>query len=108
MNIHATNLRGPAGSSPEEGAVRTARFGAAARGEVAGDGGKGASVGTPGLRGGCGATPGLAGPGAPACRPVLGHRLVSPATVLFLLIGTLSGLIIRSLPRLPLLAGVGK
>lgn len=69
MNIHATNLRGPAGSSPEERAVRTARFGAAARGEVAGDGGKGASVGTPGLRGGCGATPGLAGRALPPAAP---------------------------------------
>lgn len=64
-------------------------------------------MGAPGLRG-CGETRGLSGPGVPARRPVPGYRPVSRATMLFLFIGTLSGLIIRSLPKLLLLAIVGK
>lgn len=65
------------------------------------------SVGAPGLRG-CGDTRRPSGPGAPARRPVPGDKLVSLATVLFLFIETLSGLIIRSLQQLLLLAIVGK
>lgn len=44
----------------------------------------------------------------PSATQVPGDRLVSLATVLFLFIETLSGLIIRSLQQLLLLAIVGK
>lgn len=43
MNIHASNLRGPANSSPAEGAPRLASLRAAGRGEVAGGRGEGAA-----------------------------------------------------------------
>lgn len=65
-------------------------------------------MGTPSLGlGGCGATRGPIGARVLA-RPAPGDRLVSWVTALFLFIGTLSGLIIRSLPRLLLLAIAGK
>lgn len=64
-------------------------------------------MGALGLRG-CGDTRRPSRPGAPARHPVPGERLVSLATVLFLFIETLSGLIIRSWQRLLLLAIVGK
>lgn len=69
-------------------------------------------MGTSGVGlGGCGATRGPRVPGAlarPPPSPPGDDRLVSWVTALFLFIGTLSGLIIRSLPRLLLLAIAGK
>lgn len=110
MNIHAANPPGPAESSSQEGAAKTARFRATTRGEV---GVERRQRGNPefGSRWVLGAEQpvGLWGR-ALAClpAPAPGDRLVSWVTALFLFIGTLSGLIIRSLPRLLLLAIAGK
>lgn len=106
MNIHAANLRGPADSSPGEGAPRPASLRAAgrARSRVVVERGQRGTIGCPRVQ----SNPRSSGPDAPARLPVPGDRLVSRATVLLLFIGTLSGPIIRSLPRLLLLAVVGK
>lgn len=107
MNIHTEKLRGPAESSPQEEAPRTSRVQAAAGVEVAGGRREGAAW-EPQVSVGAEKLAGLVGRALRPCRPNPGNRLVSLATEFFLFIGTLSGLIIRSLRQLLLLAIVGK